>query len=566
MNYYFDTSSIVKIYHAEDGSKDVLELYRSRATILISELSKIEFLSAVYRKYRENEISLETLNAVILKFQDDIESRYELLEFSSLVFEESWRLVCDFAQKYSLKTLDSLQFAFFTTYCEEDDIFVCSDMKLTSIVVLEGITVFVPKGHIPFHRTKIGDINKLPTRIFLSPPHMGGEEMRFVREAFESNYIAPIGPMVDAFEQEFAAKVGIPHAVAVSSGTAAIHLALRALGVGLGDEVIVSTLTFIGGVTPVVFQGATPVFIDSDQGSWDMDPALLAEELAVCEKKGRYPKAVVPTDLYGQCADLDQILEICERHKIPVVVDAAEALGATYKGRSAGAGATAAVFSFNGNKIITTSSGGMLASDNEALIKKARFLSQQARDPAPHYEHSQIGYNYRMSNVLAAIGLGQLSVLDDRVEAKRRIFDYYKDALGEVPGIEFMPEAPYGRSNRWLTVILITPEEFGADREGVRLALEAKNIEARPVWKPMHLQPVFNPRISRITPIPPARATGQSHTTQIMGKKKGYNARVVGGEVAEDLFERGLCLPSGTAMTEGDLVRVIETILNCRTG
>ncbi len=433
-------------------------------------------------------------------------------------------------------------------------------------------------------------------RIYLFPPHMSGAEMEFIREAIESNYIAPLGPQVDAFELEFAEKIGISHALAVSSGTAALHLALHVLGVGQGDEVIASSLTFIGSVSPIVFQGATPVFIDSDRSSWNMDPDLLAEELEACVKRGRMPKAVIPTDLYGQCADLGRILEICAPYGIPVVADSAEALGATYKARAntqafslmdihgektvaasrggvsmgvgdirivregvlncdrleerhAGAGAKAAVFSFNGSKIITTSGGGILASDDEALIEQARFLSQQARDPAPHYEHSQLGYNYGMSNILAAIGRGQLRVLDDRIKAKRRIFAYYQEALGDIPGIEFMPEAPYGRSNRWLTVILIDPVRFGADREKVRLALEGKNIEARPGWKPMHMQPVFNPQITQIT--------------QIDGKEKRYKTRVIGGEVAEDLFNRGLCLPSGTAMTEEDMERVVSVIRRC---
>ena len=267
---------------------------------------------------------------------------------------------------------------------------------------------------------------------------------------------------------------------------------------------IASTLTFIVGITPIVFQGGTPIFIDCERSSWNMDPELLAEQLESYKKRGKLPKAVVPTDLYGQCADLDRILKICAPYGIPVVTDSAEALGAKrqlkaqsseLKGENvevhAGRGAKAAVFSFNGNKIITTSGGGMLASDDKALIDQARFLSQQARDQAPHYEHSTIGYNYRMSNIVAAIGRGQLRVLDERVEIKRRIFDYYHESLKDLPGIEFMPEAPYGRSNRWLTVILITPERFGNDRETVQLALESENIEARPMWKPMHLQPVF---------------------------------------------------------------------------
>jgi dTDP-4-amino-4,6-dideoxygalactose transaminase len=382
---------------------------------------------------------------------------------------------------------------------------------------------------------------------------MGGEELSFVHEAFDSNYIAPVGPMVDSFEKEFSEKVGISHSLAVSSGTAAMHLALRVLRIEPGDEVIASTLTFIGSVTPIVFQGATPVLIDSDRSTWNMDANLLADEIEACKSRGKLPKAVIPTDLYGQCADLDRILEVCEPFGIPVIADSAEALGSEYNGRSAGAGARAAIYSFNGNKIVTTSGGGMLASDEKELIDQARSLSQQARDEAPHYEHTQIGYNYRMSNVLAAIGRGQLKVLDERVEAKRKIFDYYKQALGDFSGIEFMPEASYGRSNRWLTVLLITADEFGVDRETVRLALEDENIEARPVWKPMHLQPVFSCKEHR------AKSMEQRDLNR-------YEARVIGGEVAEDLFNRGLCLPSGTAMTEEDLDRVIEVILRCKKG
>jgi dTDP-4-amino-4,6-dideoxygalactose transaminase len=282
-----------------------------------------------------------------------------------------------------------------------------------------------------------------------------------------------------------------------------------------------------------------------------MDPVLLAEELERCEKTGRLPKAVIPTDIYGQCADYDRIFEICDPYGIPVIVDAAESLGASYKGKSAGFGAKAAVFSFNGNKIITTSGGGMLTSHDGELIRRAKFLSQQARDPAPHYEHTEIGYNYRMSNIVAAVGRGQLRVLEERVAQKRSIFDIYQNAFKDIPGIAFMPEAPYGKSTRWLTVILISPEEFGTDRETVRLALEAENIESRPVWKPMHMQPVF-----RIEPPVPATRN------PVPGSQ--YPARAVGGKVAEDMFERGLCLPSGTAMTEEDTERVISVILKCR--
>ncbi len=391
-------------------------------------------------------------------------------------------------------------------------------------------------------------------RIFLSPPHIGTLEQQYVNEAFESNYIAPLGPQINAFEKEFAEYTGIEHCVALTSGTAAMHLALKELGVGPGDEVIGSTLTFVGSLSPVVFLGATLVLVDCDRNSWNMDPELLTQALESASQRGKLPKAVVPTDLYGQCSDYDRIFEICEAYDVPVVMDAAEAMGARYLSKKilmtanqgagdnpqrchAGVGARAAVFSFNGNKIMTTSGGGMLASHDKALIDRARFLSQQARDPFPHYEHTEIGFNYRMSNVLAAIGRGQLKVLDDRVRRKREICAWYENALKDVPGVTFMPQAEYGIPNRWLTVILITPELFGADREAVRLALEAENIESRPVWKPMHLQPVF---------------------------QKTYPCQVVGGTVSEDFFNRGLCLPSGTAMDEEDLHRVVNIILGVR--
>jgi dTDP-4-amino-4,6-dideoxygalactose transaminase len=367
-------------------------------------------------------------------------------------------------------------------------------------------------------------------RLFLSPPHLGGDELRFVHEAFASNYIAPLGPQVDAFEREFAGVVGAGNAVAVSSGTAALHLALRILGVGPGSEVVAPTFTFIGGVSPALFQGAALTFVDSERAGWNMDPVLLEEELHARDRVGRLPAAVISADILGQCADLDPILAACARHEVPLVSDSAESLGATYRGRPAGRGAAAAVWSFNGNKIITTSGGGMLTSDDGAFAGQARFLAQQARDPAPHYEHSTVGYNYRMSNVLAAIGRGQLKVLDERVRRRREIFEGYRARLGHLDGLSFMPEAAYGRATRWLTVALITPARFGADREQVRLALEAENIESRPVWKPMHLQPLFRGR------------------------------RVRGGAVSEDLFARGLCLPSGTAMTETDIDRVAEIV------
>ena len=343
---------------------------------------------------------------------------------------------------------------------------------------------------------------------------MSGREREYVQDVFESNWIAPLGPHVDAFEREFAAVVGSPYALALSSGTSALHLALQLAGVGPGDEVLVSTLTFSASVNPVVYLGGHPTFIDSERASWNMDPALLAETLQQRQRSGHMPKAVVPVHLYGQSADMDPIMDICSRYGVTVIEDAAEALGATYHGQAPGTFGLMGIFSFNGNKIITTSGGGMLVSADKTLIDHARKLATQARDSAPHYQHSEIGYNYRMSNVLAAIGRGQLEVLDDRVRARRQNFAFYQEVLGGLPGIAFMPEAPWGRSSRWLTVITLDATKYGVERETLRLALEAANIEARPVWKPMHLQPVF------------------------------ARCECVGGAVAADLFARGLCLPS----------------------
>ena len=328
-----------------------------------------------------------------------------------------------------------------------------------------------------------------PNRIYLSPPHMSGQEQARIAEAFASNYIAPLGPQVDAFEQAFAAKTGLPHALAVNSGTAAMHLAFRALGVGPGDTVFCSTLTFIASIAPAMQLGATPVFIDSDAASWCMDPVLLERAISGAAARGCLPRAVVAVDLYGQCCDMDRILAVCSPHGIPVIEDAAEALGATYKGAPAGQRGDLAAYSFNGNKIITTSAGGMLVSRDPARIEKCRFWANQAREPAPHYEHSEIGHNYRMSNILAAVGCAQLDALESRVAAKRAIFDRYVSRLGGLPGVSFMPEAPYGRCSRWLTVMQLGAN--GATPDDLRLALEEENIEARPVWKPMHLQPVF---------------------------------------------------------------------------
>ena len=373
-------------------------------------------------------------------------------------------------------------------------------------------------------------------RIYLSPPHMSGREQAYVQQVFDSNWIAPLGPQVDAFEREFAAAVGVPYALALSSGTAALHLALQLVGVGPGDEVLVSTLTFAASVNPIIYLGGFPTFIDSERISWNMDPALLVETLATRARAGRLPKAVLLVHLYGQSADVDPILAACTHYDVPLIEDAAEALGATYKGLAPGVFGVMGAFSFNGNKIITTSGGGMLISADGDLIAHARKLATQAREPAPHYEHREIGYNYRLSNVLAAIGRGQLEVLQERVSSRWRNFAYYQRMLGDLPGLAFMPEAPWGRCTRWLTIITVDPARFGADRETIRLALEAANIEARPVWKPMHLQPVFS----------------------------RYES--VHGAVAADLFDRGLCLPSGAAMTEADLARVADVVRAvCRT-
>jgi pyridoxal phosphate-dependent aminotransferase EpsN len=368
-------------------------------------------------------------------------------------------------------------------------------------------------------------------RIYLSPPHLGSEELRHVGEAFASNWITALGPEVDAFEQEFGQATGALHAAALSSGTAALHLALRCLGVGQGDEVLCSTLTFVASANPILYERAVPVFVDSDATTWNMDPALLAAELDAAARRGRLPRAVMLVHLYGQSADLDPILAACERHGVPLIEDAAEALGATYRGVSPGTRGRFGAFSFNGNKIITTAGGGMLVGQDPAEIEEVRRLASQARDPAPHYEHSRLGFNYRMSNVLAAIGRGQLSVLGQRVAARRRNFAVYEKALGRVPGLSFMPEAPYGLASRWLTVVRIDPTEFGATAEDVRQHLERANVESRPVWKPMHLQPLF------------------------------AKCRRVGGRVAEDLFRQGLCLPSGSALADRDRDRVIEAFL-----
>lgn len=367
-------------------------------------------------------------------------------------------------------------------------------------------------------------------RIHLSPPHIGDAELGYVQEAFRTNWIAPVGPNVDAFERDFCARFGFKHAAALSSGTAALHLGMRVLKLRPGDEVVCSSLTFAASANPIIYEQARPVFIDSDDETWNMNAGLLEGWLESRARINRLPKAAIIVDLYGQCANLQRIAAACQKHGVPIIEDAAEALGATCGGRSAGSYGKLGMFSFNGNKIITTSGGGMLVSDDEELITHARFLATQARDPAPHYQHSELGFNYRMSNVLAGIGRGQLQVLASRVEARRRVFSRYYEALHELPGIEFMPEAEYGRSNRWLTCLTIDPVRAGVDREAVRMALDAENIESRPVWKPLHMQPVF------------------------------AGCETVGGAVSERLFNQGLCLPSGSSLTEDEQNRVLEIV------
>lgn len=370
-------------------------------------------------------------------------------------------------------------------------------------------------------------------RIYLSPPHLSGSELEMVADAIASNWIAPLGPHVDAFEREFAEVVDVPYAAAVSSGTAAIQLALRLLGIGKGDDVLCPTLTFVATANPILYEGARPFFIDVDPATWTLDTGLLAEELASRAKTGVLPKAVISVDLYGQSADHQGIGRICEEYNIPVVEDAAEALGATYGNHKVGRFGRFGAFSFNGNKIITASTGGMLVADDADAISRARFLATQARDPAPHYQHSQLGYNYRMSNIVAAIGRAQLRVLPDRVEARRRIFRQYVDLLGDIPGLEFMPEAGYGKATRWLTCFTVDPEITGVSTERIRTELERNEIEARPVWKPLYLQPLFASAKSRIN------------------------------GTSERLFNEGLCVPSGSALQPHEVEKVAAIVRSC---
>ncbi len=362
-------------------------------------------------------------------------------------------------------------------------------------------------------------------RVYLSPPDVGEADRDALNRAFDSGWIAPLGPEVDAFEVELAEKIGRSNAVALSSGTAALHLGLLLEGVGAGDKVLVSSLTFSATANAISYVGAEPVFIDSDAETWNMDPSLLNEAL----KSGSYA-ACMPVDIYGQCADYSQIEAACREHGVALIEDAAEALGATLHGRPAGSFGDVAALSFNGNKIITTSGGGALLTDDEDAAAEARFLATQARDPAPHYQHSRIGYNYRLSNLLAALGRSQLSDLDRRVEVRRRINATYRDGLGDLDGIEFMPEAEGSHSTFWLTVLTVDPSVTGVHREELRTVLEEQNIEARPAWKPMHLQPVF------------------------------AECESFGGETSSRLFDQGLCLPSGSNLSASDQQRVIDVI------
>lgn len=370
-------------------------------------------------------------------------------------------------------------------------------------------------------------------QVLLSTPHMGSSEKEYVEEAFRTNWIAPLGPNVDAFEREISEMVGAKYAAALSSGTAAIHLALCILGVQRGDTVFCSTLTFAASANPIIYQGAEPVFIDSEPDSWNMSPLALDKAFADANHSGRMPKAVIVVNLYGQSANMDLLQAICERYGVPIVEDAAESLGARYKGRASGTFGAMGIYSFNGNKIITTSGGGMLMSDNPEFIERARFLATQARDPAPYYQHSVVGFNYRMSNILAGLGRGQLKVLEERVSARRAVFDIYRTELADLECIEWMPEPEWSYSTRWLSTCIIRPDVARVDMLELIKRLSEDMIEARPLWKPMHLQPVFS------------RCKYFTHGEE---------------SISDQLFERGICLPSGSNMTNEMQSRVVTAL------
>ncbi len=372
-------------------------------------------------------------------------------------------------------------------------------------------------------------------RIYLASPHMGGLEEVFVKEAFDTNWIAPLGANVDGFEKELSEYVGSKTGAALASGTAAIHMALKAVGVEKGDKVFCSSLTFAASCNPIIYEGGIPVFIDSEPESHNMSPVALEKAFKVYEEKGEMPKAVIVVNLYGQSADMDKIIEICKKYNTPIIEDAAESLGATYKGKHSGTFGDYGIYSFNGNKIITTSGGGMLVSNNEEGIAKVRFWSTQARDKARHYEHTELGYNYRMSNIVAGIGRGQLRVLEDRIAKKKEIFETYKEAFKKIEDIEMMPVCEYGEPNYWLTTITLN-ENSKVKPLDIILALEKENIESRPIWKPMHIQPYY----------------------------KEYDFYSHNDEeeisVSEDIFNRGVCLPSDTKMIKEEQERVIKII------
>ncbi|WP_191556869.1 DegT/DnrJ/EryC1/StrS family aminotransferase [Metabacillus idriensis] len=371
-------------------------------------------------------------------------------------------------------------------------------------------------------------------RIYLSPPHMSGNEQKYINQAFESNWIAPLGPNVNAFEKEMADYVGAQGAVALSSGTAAIHLAMKLLEVKKEDYVFCSTLTFVASANPILYERAIPVFIDSEPDTWNMSPEALKQAFLDAEKRNQLPKAVIVVNLYGQIAKMDEITAICDLYGVPIIEDAAESLGSTYKGKNSGTFGKFGIFSFNGNKIITTSGGGMLVSDETELLEEARFLAAQARDTAPYYEHSQTGYNYRLSNILAGIGRGQLEVLDDRVRSRREIFELYKEQFSDLPGVHLMPELAETKSNRWLTALTINEAEFGMNAASLIQLLEKENIEARHVWKPLHLQPLF--------------------------KESLFYPHSEKHRISEELFNKGLCLPSGSGMSRDDQLIIINCI------
>jgi pyridoxal phosphate-dependent aminotransferase EpsN len=376
-------------------------------------------------------------------------------------------------------------------------------------------------------------MNDIKERVYLSSPHMGGREILYVKEAFDTNWVAPLGPHVEAFERECAAYAGVKSALALSSGTAAALLASRLIGLGPGDVFLCSSLTFVASLAPIVQAGALPIFIDSEPESWNMSPTALRAALDDADAGGVRPAAVVLVNLYGQTCDMDELIPLCKSRGIPVIEDAAESMGSLYKGRRTGAFGCFGFYSFNGNKIITTSGGGMLLSDDEESIDRARFLSTQARDKAPWYQHSELGYNFRLSNVLAGIGRAQLELLERRIEERRAVYERYHDALSGTPGVEFMPEPDWSRANRWLTALTIDPSVAGVTNMDIIAALAERNIESRPVWKPMHLQPVFE------------GARYYRHGDD---------------DVSARLFRNGLCLPSGSNLTRSDQDRVIETL------